>query len=245
MDAKYYNKKDREAYTLIDGVLTKGNIIGTVTTVEKGSVVKESVLFKVDNSTVKRDPEEVFATVEDYKLGKYIKSDPLTLNSVYRNIQTDCTYWILRDGEPVCKSIRDSVLTVHYGDIENTLEIEGVPERRYTTREELFDHEDVVVCENGVRTVHQAPIKRLLLTDRQKEIMKKLQEVLECAQKEGIAMRVIDGLGLRAWNNPADAILTYDDSPRDEEHVVVYPWKDMYAINIDYEGEEVMIEMKK
>ena len=75
--------------------------------------------------------------------------------------------------------------------------------------------------------------------------MKKLQEVLECAQKEGIAMRVIDGLGLRAWNNPADAILTYDDSPRDEEHVVVYPWKDMYAINIDYEGEEVMIEMKK
>lgn len=245
MNAKYYDTENREAYTLIDGVLTKGNIVGTVTTVEKGSVVKESVLFKVDNSTIKIGPEEVFATVENYKLGKYITSAQLILNSKYLNIQTDCTYWILRDGEPVCKSIRDSVLTVHYGDTGNTLEIEGIPERRYTTREELFDYEDFYVYENGHKTLHQAPIKRLMLNDRQKEVMKKLQEVLECAQKEGIAMRVIDGFGLRAWNNPEGAILTYDGDASDEEHVAVYPWKDMYPINIGYEGEEVMIEMKK
>lgn len=245
MDTKFYNRQEREAYTLIDGVLTKGNIIGTVTTVEKGSVVKESVLFKVDNSTVKRDPEEVFATVVDYKLGQYIKGHRLILNSSIFNIQTDYTYWILRDGEPVCKSIRDSVLTVYYDGTEITLEIEGVPEHRYESRDSLFDHEDVVVCENGVRVVHQAPIKRLLLTDRQKEVMKKFQEVLECAQKERISMRVIDGFGLCAWNNSEDATITYDDSPSDEEHVVVYPWKDMYTINIGYENEEVMIEMKK
>lgn len=244
MDTKFYNKNEREAYTLIDGVLTKGNIIGTVMTVENSAVVKESVLFKVDNSTIKIDPEELFATVEDYRLGQYIKGHTLILNSAIFNIQKNGTYWILRDGEPVCKNIRDAVLTVHYGDTENTLEIEGVPERRYTTREELFDYEDFYVYENGHKTLHQAPIKRLLLTDRQKEVMKKLQEVLECAQKEGIAMRVINEFGLCAWNNPEGAILTYDDSPSDEKHVVVYPWKDMYTINIGYESEEVMIEMK-
>ena len=212
---------------------------------ETGSVVKEIVLFKVDNSTVKIDPEEVFATVEGYKLGKYITSHILILNSAVFNIKKDCTYWILRDGEPVCKNIRDAVLTVHYGDTENTLEIEGVPERRYTTREELFDYEDFYIYENGHKTLHQAPIKRLMLNDKQKEVMSKLQDILECAQKEGIAMRVIYGFGLCAWNNPEGAILTYDDAPSDEEHVAVYTWKDMHTINIGYEGEDVMIEMKK
>ena len=243
----YYKTNQREGYTLNNGVLVKGKITGMTIALVDGNVGDSRVIFETDTTTLQVHSSEIFATVDDYKAGRPL---PIELQAIDRSsygIHDGGEYWILRNGEPMCRNIKNDTFDILYDGHNLTIEIAGVTERRYATRQDLFDHEDVIVFENGVRTVHQAPIKQLLLNDKQKEILQQLREVMKRATQENMAIVHVGGYGLCAWNKAEGSEMTWETTlDGDDEHAIVYPGDDLVTdIHFKFYSEDTALKVKK
>ena len=208
MREHYIKPSDDQILTIINDRICEGTITGVIFQNFDGHFLVDGYRFKHNGELYTLPYDQEFFKDED-ALKRNVNIEPQNNDKKFHAISGHCnankTQYYLKAGKAEPWQLNQSVDRYLLGKDSKIENIDGfVPAKLYDTEEQFYLHNDLIIHkDNGDIEIQDAPIKKILLNDKQKELFEQLKSLIQQMRDANmIVITDISSDGISAINKP-------------------------------------------
>lgn len=234
MREHYINPSDKTLLTILNDNVCEGTITGVIFQNFDGHFLVDGYRFKHNGELFTLPYDQEFFKNED-ALKRSIRIEPERNDKRFDLISThhkaDVTQYYLKAGKAEPWQLNQNVNRYLLGQNCKIENIDGfVPEKLYDSEEQFYLHNDLIIHkDNGDIEIQDAPIKKILLNDKQKELFERFKSLVKemdeanmvimskfCDDSIGVINRPSSGNEWAGTYNEPNSVNFWDSLPNEQ-----------------------------